>query len=316
MLKTILVPLDGSVTSELAVPFAEGIARAARAKLILIRAVRQTVSFTLGADPFRETLAAYAERELKEVAGRLTEDGLEVESHIWDADAGPGIVEATAKLQADIIVMSTHGRTGVSRAMYGSVADQVLRTASVPVLLVPATAQYRLNPPCKIVVPLDGSDLAEAALGPAIDLAEALRGQVVLVRATAPPTYWVVNEDSAEKTPDPGSGAEEARRYLEDISGSYARGPVEVSGYVTDGAAEDVIIEAARDYHAGAIAMATHGRTGLSRVMMGSVAQQVLQNASVPLLLAHPASGGQRDAGGPALTGSAHPTSGSSSQRR
>ncbi len=315
MLKTILVPLDGSVASELAVPFAEGISRATHAKLVLIRAVRQTVSFALGADPFREALAAYAERELKEVAGRLAEGGLEVEAQVWDGDAGPAIVEAAEKLRADIIVMSTHGRTGLGRALYGSVADQVLRTASVPVLLVPPTAQYRMNPPCKIVVPLDGSDLAESALGPAIELAELLRGQVVLVRATEPPTYWVVDEDSAETTPDHGSEAEGARRYLEDIAGRYSRVNVEVSGWATDGAAEEVIIEATRDFHAGVIAMATHGRTGLKRVVMGSVAQQVLQNTSVPLLLVHPATDGHRNDDGPALTGSEQPVRVSSSRR-
>jgi nucleotide-binding universal stress UspA family protein len=287
MLKTLLVPLDGSVTSELALPFAEGVARAAHAKLILLRAVPHQGPGVFRTDPLSESLATNAENELRDAANRLAAGGLEVEQRIRPGDAGPVIMRAAEELHADLIVMSTHGRGGLGRAMYGSVADEVLRTTSVPVLFVPPRAQYR-NPPRNIVVPLDGSPLAEAALEPAIDLAQAFRGKLVLVRVAAPPTYWVLRGESTERTPDPNSEAERAREYLDAVAERYATKETALSGFVTDGAAAEVVLEAAREHRAGAIAMATHGRTGLARVVMGSVAQQVLHSSDVPVLLVHP----------------------------
>jgi nucleotide-binding universal stress UspA family protein len=288
MRKTILLPLDGSATAALAIPFAEGIARAAGARVVLIRSVRQAKIGELGTDPFEEPIAAEAEAELNVVAERLRAGGLEVEARVSDSDAGEAIVQGAAEVEADLIVMSTHGRSGLRRVMYGSVADQVLRMTAVPVLLVPPTAQYRMNPPCRIVVALDGSQLAEAAIAPAFELAEGLRGSITLVRATESPTYWRTEGEAADRVADSGSEADLARQYLETVADQWKSKSVDVSGYVTDGAADEAIAEAARVGRAGAVAMATHGRTGLARMVTGSVTERVLHEVSVPLLLVHP----------------------------
>jgi nucleotide-binding universal stress UspA family protein len=293
MPSTILLPLDGSVTAALAIPFAEGIARAAGARVVLIRSVRQAKIGELGTDPFKEPIAAEAEAELNVVAERLRAGGLEVEARVSDSDAGDAIVQGAAEVEADLIVMSTHGRSGLRRAMSGSVAEQVLRMTALPVLLVPPTAQYRMNPPCKIVVALDGSALAEAAIAPAFDLAEGLRGSITLIRAAEPPTYWRISGKTADRVPAPGSAADLARHYLETVAERWKSKAVDVSGYVTDGAADEAIAEAARDSRAGAVAMATHGRTGLARMVVGSVAERVLHEVSVPLLLVYPGPGGE-----------------------
>ena len=243
-------------------------------------------------------MAAEAEADLNAVADHLQAGGVWVETSVSDADPAAAIVQAADERQADIIVMSTHGRSGLRRAMFGSVTDQVLRTTTTPVLLVPPDARYRINPPCTIVVALDGSKLAEAAIAPALDLAEALRGHVRLIRATDPPTYWLTEGQAADRVPDAGSGADLARQYLEAVSERWKSKNVDVSGYVVDGAADEVIVEAARDSRAGAVAMATHGRTGLARMVIGSVTERVLHEASVPLLLVHPGRNGQSGARG------------------
>lgn len=310
MPRTILLPLDGSATSALAIPFAEGIARAAGARLVLIRSVRQATIGELGSDPFKEPIAAEAEAELSVVAERLRAGGLEVETRVSDADAGEAIVQGAARAEADLIVMSTHGRSGLRRAMYGSVADQVLRTTTAPVLLVPPTAQYRMNPPCKIVVALDGSQLAEAAIAPAFDLAEALHGHITLVRATEPPTYWLKEGKAADRVADAGSEADLARQYLETVADQWKSKTVDVSGYVTDGAADEVIAAAARNSRTGAVAMATHGRTGVARMVIGSVTERVLHGVSVPLLLVHPVHEAQPGHRATRAGGSRNPASG------
>ena len=284
MLKTILVPLDGSETSEQAVAFAEGLAGAAGADLILMRTVLPPLAFTPGEDEFVRAQTARAERELDRIRQRLADAGVHAESYVLPGSAADAIVNAATRLRADVIVMSTHGRTGVGRAIYGSVADEVVRSATVPVLLVRPGLKYRLNPPSKVVVPLDGSEIAEAALAPAIELAQALRVSVVLVRAAEAPIYWV-EEESGARTAAPGSEAEAARRYLDAVADRYASAGIVFTGYVTDVAPEEAIIGAAEDYGAGAIAMATHGRSGFARAALGSVAEQVLGRATTPVLL-------------------------------
>jgi nucleotide-binding universal stress UspA family protein len=285
--KTIVLPLDGSETSGRAVPFAEGVARATGAALALVRGVRGGRIGDLGSDPFRDADEAEAQEQLSAVSDRLRTAGLQVSETVSDADPADAIVQAAERSRADIIAMATHGRTGLRRTMYGSVAEQVLRGTTIPVLLVSPSALYRMNPPCTIVVALDGSELAEAALSPAFALARALRGRVILVRAAEAPTYWLMGADAEGRVPEPGSEADHARRYLEDVA-ERIKPAVEVTGYVTDGSADEVVIAAAREHHAGLVAMATHARTGIARMMVGSVTERVLREASIPLLLVHP----------------------------
>ncbi len=288
MLKTILVPVDGSPLSERALPFAQGIARRTGARLLVMRAVLMAKPSVPEAEHFNEAAVGEAEAELAEITARATEAGAAVESFVWDDEAGWAIVGACDAERADLIVMCTHGRSGLGRVMYGSVADHVLRTARVPVLLVPPAARYRFAPPFKILVPLDGLPLAEEALAPALDFAETLQGEVILVRAIEPPTHWVVGYPYPYAIDDPPAELEAARRYLDAAGDRHRRQGVQISGFVVKGPAAEVITEAARDHRAGAIAMATHGRGGLARMLLGSVTQQVLRATPVPLLLVRP----------------------------
>src|SRR5881275_781286 len=144
MPRIIILPLDGSDLSACAIPFAAGIARASGSTLALVRSTRAGRLGALGANPFGETMAAEAESDLNAVADQLKGDGVQVETSVSDTDPAAAIVHAAEERQADIIVMSTHGRGGLRRAMFGSVADQVLRTTATPVLLVPPDARYRI----------------------------------------------------------------------------------------------------------------------------------------------------------------------------
>ena len=288
MLKSILVPVDGSPLSERALPFAQGLARQTGARLLVMRAVLLAKPSVPEAEHFNEAAVGEAEAELAEITARATEAGAAVESFVWDDEAGWAIVGACDAERADLIVMSTHGRTGLGRVMYGSVADHVLRTARIPVLLVPPAARYRFDPPFKLLIPLDGSPLAEEAMAPALDFAEALHGEVILVRALEPPTHWVVGYPYPYGIDDPPAELEAARGYLDTVGDRHRRAGVDISGFAMAGPAPEVITEAARDHRVGAIAMATHGRGGVARLLLGSVAQQVLRATPVPLLLVRP----------------------------
>jgi nucleotide-binding universal stress UspA family protein len=287
MLSTILVPLDGSALAEQALPFAERVARAAQARVILTRAVPAYS----GAEASVEASVALAAREnLEEIASRLRRAEIPVGVTVPEGDAAAQTVGAVAALGVDLIVMSTHGRSGIGRWLYGSVADAVIRLANVPVMLVPpgTSLPWPTDRQLRIIVPLDESQLSEAVLGPALEFATRLDAELLLVEVVAWPP--LVYYDPVELL---GYDLEEqvaaARGYLADVatrlheSGASVRCRVEV-----DPTPAATIVQLARDEHADLIAMATHGRSGVARVVLGSTTTGTLQHAGVPLLIVRP----------------------------
>jgi nucleotide-binding universal stress UspA family protein len=297
----VMVPLDGSAFAERAVPWAAALARANGGRLVLLRAA---LSYWYDVEGVAETTPLHlkAKAELDAAAERARSFGLPVEAHLVPGTAAASIVAAAAQLKIDLVVMSTHGRSGIGRFLYGSVADAVLRHAPVPVVLVPVAAPVAWPDATtlRVLVPLDGSELARRALGPLAALAAAMPVEAVLVQVVPPPaaegaalgfppTYAI------PEVPDPDEQLGTARRDLEDEASRLA-GTLPVAGVRVElGPPATTIAEVAREEGAHLIAMATHGRGGLSRLVMGSVATGVLRHAAVPLLLV-PA-GARADAG-------------------
>lgn len=293
MLQTILVPLDGSALAERALPYASGLARAASGRLILMR-VTSSVGLTQQTPPQAAALA-----EIEALAASLRAAGVPAEAyvrHSYYQDEPHGDRETYEELvsrqichvvrqrNVDLIAMSTHGRSGLGRWLYGSVADQVLRDAEVPVLLISPICErpWPAEPPVRILVPLDGSALAEEAIAVAVQLAEALRAELVLLR--------VVERYSPDFN-DFNLHAERARAesYLQEVAAGLS---VPARLLVLESAHElpaTVIARSAREEGVHLVAMATHGRSGLARVLMGSVATTTLRQVDVPLLLVQPA---------------------------
>ncbi len=304
MRKTIVVPLDGSSLAARAVPYATRLARGTGGRLVFVQA---TLAPPLPGQSEREARAAAtrrAEIELNAVVDRLRAEGLTAEARVYHEDAPTAILDAAAQDGADLIVMSTHGRSGLGRWVYGSVADRVLRAATIPMLLVPAacTGSWPADRPLRILVPLDGSPLAEAALGPAAELARTLGAELLLLQVLEYPLPAVADGGTYMPPWDQDADLAAARQYLEAIAdGLRATGqrvavlavaapPSPVAQAVT------TIAAVIQDEHVDAIAMGTHGRGGLARLVMGSVATGVLQHATVPVLVVRPAATPARDA--------------------
>jgi nucleotide-binding universal stress UspA family protein len=188
-----------------------------------------------------------------------------------------------------IIVMSTHGRSGLGRWLYGSIADQVLRKAHVPVLLISAACDHPWpeRGPLRILVPLDGSDLAEAVLGSASDLAALLQAKLVLVSAVGPREY-PPNDGVLVVRFGLDSELRETREYLKGVAKRLRGSGASVEAIAEVGRAGRVIDAIARERKVDLIAMTTHGRSGLARLTLGSVATETLQRTAVPLLLTRP----------------------------
>src|SRR5919201_1177493 len=290
MLRTILVPLDGSPLAEYALPYAERLADACSARLVLTRVLP-----VYSSEPPQENLTSADEAwaYLERIAARLRAHGRHVEtSAVW-GEPVEMILERVRATRADLVVMATHGRSGAGRWLYGSVADQVLRRALVPVLTVPphAGGVWPAERPPKILLALDGSKLAEAALEPVAELAASLGSPLVLVQVIAFPPFALYADDGAYLAAfDCDAAIAGAQEYLAGVAArlQHAIGEVHVRAVLGQPAAE--IAEIARKEGADLIAMATHGRSGLARLVLGSVATATLRRTTVPLLLIRPPS--------------------------
>jgi nucleotide-binding universal stress UspA family protein len=287
VLSTILVPLDGSALAEQALPFAERVARVAQSRVILARVVP---AFSAAETSTEASIALTAREYLEEIASRLRRAESTVEVVVPKGDAAAQIVGAVAAHGADLIIMSTHGRSGIGRWLYGSVADAVIRLARVPVMLIPSdvSGPWPTDRRFQIVVPLDGSLLSEAVLGPAVELATRLDAEVILAEVvTWPP---LVYSDPIELLPyDPEEQLAEARGYLADVATRLRNTGASVRCLADVGRTPaETIVRLARDEHADLIAMATHGRSGVARVVLGSTTTGTLKHAGIPLLIVRP----------------------------
>jgi nucleotide-binding universal stress UspA family protein len=192
-----------------------------------------------------------------------------------------------------LLVLTTHGRSGMARTVWGSVADEVLRHASVPVLLLPraCAAGWQPVPPGerRVLVTLDGSALAEAILEPARAVAVALEASLLLARVVLPlmPEYMLGR--AVAGTVEPEASLAEAERYLDTVASRLRDQGVRVETHALLGSPISAIVHLADVACADVIAMATHGRGGAARMVLGSVATGVLQRTTVPLLVLHPA---------------------------
>lgn len=295
MIKTLLVPVDGSPFSERALTLAVPLAHQHGASIVLTMAnpalpQEGPVSGLVLRDQtlergVRQELRTQLERIARRVATRhrVTTSTQFREGPIVDE------IEAAAKdSNADLIVMTTHGRSGVSRMWLGSIADAMLRRTETPMLLTrksrkwsATTVEEPLFP--RIVVALDGSELSERALAETVRLVGANVGHLVLVRSedtpvTAVTSAWVAETNRAVKD-----------EYLEPLAERYRSRRLHITTRaVVQADAARAILDVAKEENAFMIAVATHGRTGVRRAVLGSVADKVVRGSPVPVLVCPP----------------------------
>ncbi len=280
-MKRILVPLDGSRLSEVVVPMAEALARDYEAELLLVRALRPRGSADAEVEAQEE-----AEAYLRAVAGGLEARGVPTGWKVWYDDAARAIADAARYNAADLVVMSTHGRGGLTRLLLGSVAEALVRQAPVPVLLVRGELSWHPGKPGRILVPLDGSELSEAVLPVVARLAGPFDARVELLRVIEPIPAYAVAELTAGRSEEIVRLEEaDAEGYLAKVAATLEARGLRVGQRVALGMAVDTILRQAAEGHVGLIAMTTHGRSGIGRLLVGSVAERVLRAAPVPVLL-------------------------------
>ena len=299
MIRHVLVPLDRSPFGEQALSPAIAIARRAQGQLHLlyVRTLSPPLAFQ-HVDWWADALLQEETDYLEDVSRRIQEAAqLTPLVETREGNISDVIRRHALNVGADLIVMTTHGRTGLSRAWLGSVADAVVRQDSVPVLMVrPEARAIGLNEHSlysHVVVPLDGSPAAETVLEQAASLGSLAHARYTLVRVVAPvmvPVHAYAFAGATVRADDDATAGEmkQAREYLETqvtrLAGMGLR--VESKVRLADHAAPG-ILTVARDVQADLIAMCTH-RHGAARFVLGSVADKVLRAGTLPLLLMHP----------------------------
>ncbi len=283
MIHRILVPLDGSVTAEAILPHAASLARATDASLLLLRIVtpgevsqslfwKTTIPEELR-HAWTEEALTRANVYLASVAERLRAKGLHVIFDVQPAEDAAAAIVARAEHESEVrlIAMTTHGYGGALRWAFGSVAAKVLHATPTPLLVVrsngvehPAVTEVPYRTIC---VPLDGSPLAEQALATAQPIAARIGATLLLVCVVT------------------GDDIVEARKYLEGVAERLRADRFNVQTHVVEGIPADQIVYVAQTDHADLIVMATHGRTGLRQIWLGSVASKVVHRSELPVLL-------------------------------
>jgi nucleotide-binding universal stress UspA family protein len=279
-MRTIIVPLDGSPLAERAVEPALAFAGRSGANLVLL---------TVSEDPAH----TWARRYLEERVGSLiTTEGSDgrmptIETEVVaGSDPARAIADLARETPGAAVLMSTHGRSGLETAVLGSVADAVVRTAGVPLLLVGPENRIDtwLHDPAHMIVCVDGSDLSHGVVDPAVAIALDLHAEMTVVRVLEPILALV-------PAPVPGAAGEPELPAIESVAKEIAnRGvPAAYALLRPDNPATAIVRFAQEEPATVCIAVATHGRTGIGRVVLGSVAQRVVRRAPCPVLVYRPA---------------------------
>jgi nucleotide-binding universal stress UspA family protein len=292
----IIVPLDGSELSEQALPLAQSLARALGAQIELVHILEEPIAYDLVPSLVLPDRMA-AERYLAETRATLAKD-IDSREFVVRGNPAEELIAFAAAEPGATVVMSTHGRGGLGRVVYGSVADKVTRTAAVPVVLVRAAATTRAATPAlrDLLVPLDGSELSEAMLPLAVDLARASGAALHVVRVVEPAwagAMGAFGTEVAYLSPAQVNLLEQelltdARQHLDGVTSRLRADDVRVVWEVRIGKPAEEITRAAQTIDADLILMSSHGRGGIRRWAFGSVANEVLQRSAVPVMIQLP----------------------------
>lgn len=297
MFRRLLVPTDGSDQLHTALPLVRRLASRSGAGVVLVCVESPVVNMGDVIDN-RRALEGHAEKVglLEQSIEELQREGIEAHYDVEFGRPEHGIDHAAKRHDSDLIVMTPHLREGFEAVLHPSITARMFSSAPAPLLIVPervagATRAGLLDEPdAVIVVPLDGSALAERALPFAVTLAAEYQRGLQLVRVVPPPRDSSAYADAYERPQPRFQGAvHEARHYLGALQTSMRKATgLAVDIEVTVGEPAQEIVDIAAEYPTNLIVMSTHGHGTLSRMLLGSVATEVMRQTSVPALIVPP----------------------------
>ncbi|EMA42061.1 universal stress protein UspA-like protein [Halococcus hamelinensis 100A6] len=288
MYDTILVPTDGSEHAIRAAEHARYLARMFDSTVHLVSAADvQTAGGMFDAGgvdrQFIERIEAENERAMETTKGTL-EEIEPLRTAVLRGKPADAIIEYVDKHDIDLIAMGTHGRTGVSRYVMGSITEHVVRRASCPVLTVKAVEKSELAKGYEeVMIPTDGSDASSTAINHGIEIAKQAKAHVHAVN--------VVDVGAITFTPDYSAPSELVKRF--ETEGERATGTIadraadaglDVTTSVHEGLPASDLLAYADENDVDLITMGTTGRTGLNRYLLGSTTERVIRHAEMPVM--------------------------------
>ena len=283
MYERILVPLDGSELAEQAVPYVEGLASKFNSEVIVITAC-------LPGDPLERALTEYIERRVEKIQSL----GMKARSLCIHGEPAASIIDFAGKNDVSLIAISTHGRTGVSQWLLGSIASKVVQRSHIPVFLI-RSSQPAKTPADKelqkILLTLDGSQFSEAIIPYVEKLAEAMGSEVTLLRVVEPsklPQLAAYADRERYEKDFIDKLKKDAKSYLDKKKTALAGKGIKVNSALLEGKADETILQYAEDKSVNLIALTTHGFSGVNKWAYGSVASRIIEGSSQPTLLVRP----------------------------
>jgi nucleotide-binding universal stress UspA family protein len=264
MLERILVPLDGSTIGERVLTRIRNLVLP-DSDVVLLRVVTPPPSAEADTLEPLERLRAAAADDLQAIEKELSSRGVRVRGRVAEGFPAAAILKIAAQENATLIMMPTHARTGLARWMFGSVTEKVLRASPVPVLAVPAGA--RESAFRRIVLPITAAERTLDAVPPVLELAPLFDARVFLVNVCE-------GESCSIQVPQ-----------MREAFDRLHQAGISVDPLMKQGDPAAQILETSRETDADLIAMTTHGHSGLSRWVLGSVAEKVLRASRVPVLV-------------------------------
>jgi len=292
MYKKLLVTLDGSELAEVVLDYAKELAGGLGLDTVLLHIYSHSeleyITMRRGyINRIADTLEHQA-REIQEKTGNNNkQEAFEVQGELVEGHAAEEIVRYADKNQVDLILMATHGRSGIRRWAIGSVAEKVVRATRQPVLLVRTKISYEISN--RLIVPLDGSRESEAVVGFVEELAAGLNSEIILVQVLEQ-SYEIRTAGgrstrvkySNERMDNLRNGT---KRYLEGIATRLRENGVNTITEVRTGSPPVEIIKFANETKARFVAMLKRRRFGISPLDLGNVADKVLRRGTTPVLL-------------------------------
>jgi nucleotide-binding universal stress UspA family protein len=290
MFRKIVVPLDGSQLALRPLEFLPRFQDPTQTEVSLVSVI-QPWSYDFGASEgippiVVDDLRASWKAVLETQKSLLTQQGFAVSTHLREGDIAEEILNIAD--DADLIAMSTHGRSGLSHVALGSVAERVLHGSKKPLLLIRESMAVAAKSVQQLLVPLDSSPLAEQALPVAQSIAKARSADLTLLRVIQEldeVNSRILFKDKESERATLQEWHLHSSRYIEATAYRLVQAGVKVHSEVLFGDPAKTICTTARTLPADLIVMSTHGRSGLSRWFYGSVANKVMRSAPCPILL-------------------------------
>jgi len=288
-LRTILVATDFSATANLALSWAEEIARAHGACIEIVHALNLPLLMPEMAAPtaeFLDEVEQAAERTLREAVGRIKGGGCEVKARLVPGQPSQVVLDVARQLQPDLIVLGTRGLTGIRHLLLGSTTERVVQHAHSPVLAVHPADRHPERPVGTILVPTDFSEDADLAVEAALRLlshGETEEKLVLLHVYNLPIEYTAYGPIPLSSSFLADAGAK-AQAHLEEKAEALRRPGLAIDTRVCEGYPPEVICAEAERAGADLIAMGTRGRAGLGHLLLGSTAERVVQTANRPVV--------------------------------